>query len=46
VITGFRSEMENLVQQVLTAGADAVCYKPFDVRSLLNTVSTLAAQRR
>jgi DNA-binding response OmpR family regulator len=42
VITGFRSEMEQRVQDVLKAGADAVCYKPFDVRGLLNTVRALA----
>jgi len=42
VITGYRSETEQLVAQVLAAGADAVCYKPFDVNSLLETVNTLA----
>jgi DNA-binding response OmpR family regulator len=42
VITGYRSETEELVSQVLAAGADAVCYKPFDVKSLLETVKRLA----
>jgi DNA-binding response OmpR family regulator len=42
VITGYRSETEGLVAQVLSAGADAVCYKPFDVRSLVETVKQLA----
>ncbi len=42
VITGHRSEMEQLVSQVLAAGADAVCYKPFDVKQLLDTVKDLA----
>jgi DNA-binding response OmpR family regulator len=46
VITGFRSEMENLVKQVLDAGADAVCYKPFDMHSLLDTLGTLAESHR
>ena len=31
VITGHRSEMDQLIQQVVDEGADAVCYKPFDV---------------
>lgn len=42
LITGHRSEMEQRVEQVLSEGADAVCYKPFDVGSLLATVKTLA----
>jgi|SRR6516225_9510109 CheY-like chemotaxis protein len=41
VITGFRSEMEQLVQRVLDEGADAVCYKPFDMPKLLETLKTL-----
>jgi DNA-binding NtrC family response regulator len=42
LITGFRLELEQLVQQVLAKGADAICYKPFDVRELLATVERLA----
>jgi two-component system, NtrC family, response regulator HydG len=42
VITGYRSETEELVARVLAAGADAVCYKPFDVKTLLDTVKKLA----
>jgi two-component system, NtrC family, response regulator HydG len=42
VITGYRSEMEQLVSKVLEAGADAVCYKPFDMQALLDTVKKLA----
>jgi DNA-binding NtrC family response regulator len=41
VITGFASEMESRVQQALAAGANAVCYKPFDVDKLLGTVHEL-----
>jgi two-component system response regulator HydG len=41
IITGNRSDTEQLVAQVLAAGADAVCYKPFDVPSLLETVNRL-----
>jgi hypothetical protein len=41
VITGHRSEMDEVIQQMLTAGADAVCYKPFDVPKLLDTLQLL-----
>lgn len=41
VITGFASEMEKRVQEALAAGANAVCYKPFDVEKLLTTVHHL-----
>lgn len=41
VITGFRSEMEQLIDRVVEEGADAVCYKPFDVDNLLATVKQL-----
>jgi CheY-like chemotaxis protein len=38
LITGYRSEMEQIVQQVLAEGADAACYKPFDMPHLLATL--------
>jgi two-component system, NtrC family, response regulator HydG len=38
LITGHRDEMEELVQQALQNGAEAVCYKPFDVPRLLQTI--------
>lgn len=41
LITGYRDEYDNLVQQVLTEGADAVCYKPFDMPSLLMLLDKL-----
>jgi CheY-like chemotaxis protein len=44
VITGHRSEMDQLVQKVVSEGADAVCYKPFDVPRLLNTLQRLTAE--
>jgi two-component system, NtrC family, response regulator HydG len=44
VITGFRSETEQLVQKVVAEGADAVCYKPFDVPSLLTTLKRLTVE--
>ncbi len=41
VITGYRSEMAECVEQALAEGADAVCYKPFDVAELLKTIKEL-----
>lgn len=43
LITGHRSEMDQVVTQVLAEGADAVCYKPFDVPALLQALQRLAA---
>ena len=45
LITGHRSEMDQLVQRVVDAGADAVCYKPFDMPRLLDTLNHLSAER-
>jgi len=42
VITGHRSELDQLVKQVVDEGADAVCYKPFDVPNLLTTLKRLS----
>src|SRR5262249_6018021 len=42
VITGFRAELDVVVQAVLAEGADAVCYKPFDVPQLLATLERLS----
>ena len=41
LITGLRGEMEQLVEQTLAEGADAACYKPFDVPALLETLENL-----
>jgi DNA-binding NtrC family response regulator len=41
LITGHRSELEEKVRQVVQEGADAVCYKPFDVPQLLGTLLRL-----
>jgi DNA-binding NtrC family response regulator len=46
LITGFRSELEQIVERVVSEGADAVCYKPFDVGHLLTTVKELANGER
>jgi two-component system response regulator HydG len=44
VITGHRTETDEAVQQLVDAGADAVCSKPFDVPRLLKTLDQLAKQ--
>ena len=41
-ITGHRGEMGQLIEQVTSEGADAVCYKPFDVPALLGTLERLS----
>jgi CheY-like chemotaxis protein len=43
VVTGHPAEMDPVVQRVVAEGADAVCYKPFDVPRLLTTLERLAA---
>jgi CheY-like chemotaxis protein len=45
VITGHQAETDEAVRQLLAAGADAVCYKPFDVPRLLETLRRLAHPR-
>jgi two-component system response regulator HydG len=42
LITGFRGELECKLNEIIDAGADAVCFKPFDVEQLLQTVAQLA----
>jgi DNA-binding NtrC family response regulator len=44
VITGYRGEMDRRVQEVMRQGADAVCYKPFDVTGLLATLERLTSE--
>jgi DNA-binding response OmpR family regulator len=46
IITGQRSQVDEQVRQLLAEGADAVCYKPFDVASLLQTVNQLVRERQ
>lgn len=45
IITGFRSEMDELVQKVLAEGADAICYKPFDIPQLMDTLDQLSDRK-
>jgi DNA-binding NtrC family response regulator len=42
LITGYRSEVEQVVEKTLAEGADAVFYKPFHIPNLLQTVDQLA----
>lgn len=44
IITGYRDEMEVLLDQALNEGAQAIAYKPFDVDNLLQTVHQLVRQ--
>jgi DNA-binding NtrC family response regulator len=41
VITGHPAEMDPLVRTILAEGADAICYKPFDLQRLLTTLEQL-----
>jgi DNA-binding NtrC family response regulator len=43
VITGHRVEMGPMIQRVVAEGADAVCYKPFDVPHLLTLLQQLTS---
>jgi two-component system, NtrC family, response regulator HydG len=45
VITGQSSGTFELVDKILSEGADAVCYKPFDVPKLLESLERLTATR-
>jgi two-component system response regulator HydG len=45
LITGYRSELDRVIERVLEEGADAVCYKPFDVPALLGALEQLARAR-
>lgn len=42
LITGQQPETAALVQRVIVEGADAVCYKPFDIARLLTTLEQLS----
>jgi len=42
IITGHPPEFDSLIKNILTDGADAICYKPFDLDQLLATLKRLA----
>ncbi len=46
LITGYRSEMEPLIERTIAEGADAVCYKPFHVPELLEKLEQLAGSNQ
>jgi DNA-binding response OmpR family regulator len=46
VITGYRSEMDELVEQMMVEGADGVFYKPFDVPELVQKLKHLAGAHK
>lgn len=46
LITGYRSETELQVAEVLAQGADAVAYKPFDLHELIATLKRLLAEKK
>jgi DNA-binding NtrC family response regulator len=43
LITGHREESEDIIESALREGADAVCYKPFDVAQLLSILQKLTS---
>jgi CheY-like chemotaxis protein len=45
VITGHPGEMEPVLQRMVGEGADAVCFKPFDVPKLLDLLGELVRKR-
>jgi CheY-like chemotaxis protein len=45
LITGYRAETNQLIGEVLAAGADAVCYKPFNMPELLRSLDGLVEAR-
>jgi CheY-like chemotaxis protein len=42
LITGHRPELDRRVEQIIAEGADAVCYKPFNIPELLAKLEQLA----
>ena len=45
LITGYQTEMGSTVERLQNEGVDAICYKPFDIPDLLNTLERLAEGR-
>lgn len=43
LITGHRAELSDLVERTMAEGAEAACFKPFDLPQLLKTIESLAA---
>lgn len=45
LITGHRSELQEVIDRAISEGANAVCYKPFDMPQLISTIEQLARPR-
>ncbi|HZW30612.1 MAG TPA: response regulator [Isosphaeraceae bacterium] len=46
LITGYRPELDRLIEGLIAEGADAVCYKPFDVPELIRKLEQLVGANR
>jgi DNA-binding NtrC family response regulator len=46
MITGHPEAFDDPASSIRSLGADAVCYKPFDIGTLLSTVEQLAGRNR
>jgi CheY-like chemotaxis protein len=46
LIAGHRSETDQLIEETIAEGADAVCYKPFQIPELLEKLEQLAGSER
>ena len=42
LITGHRLDLQQLIERTLEKGADAVCYKPFEMPDLISLIGRLA----
>lgn len=45
LITGHQTELQDVIARAVAEGADAVCYKPFDLPALMGTIERLADGR-
>ncbi len=46
IITGYKEEMQDLVEQALTSGAYACFYKPFDPQKIVEMVEEIARKKK
>lgn len=46
IITGYGGQLDALIEKLLSDGADAICYKPFNLDQLLATLKRLAEAER
>lgn len=43
LITGYRHDLADVVERIVVEGAEAVCYKPFEIPDLIGTIARLTA---